>query len=435
MESQEPRRSLGIGSLPEFLHAEAAGGVVLVVAAVVAMVAANTGLGDRFASMWSTRIGLSVGSFELAMDLRHWINDGLMAVFFLVVGLEIKRELVEGELSKLRIALMPILAAVGGMVVPAIVYFALNSGSAQAHGWGVPMATDVALALGVVAVLGPRVPPAAKIFVLALAIVDDIGAIMVIAVFYSGGVSWWYLCGAAVCLLLVVVARRSGVTATPVFLGLGIALWICLHEAGVHATLAGVAMGLLAPTSPHIAPESVDAQELGDVATVGSARQTARLARSSVSTVAWLEHVLHPWSSMFVVPVFALANTGIVISGDAVGSLASSRVTWGVVAGLVIGKPVGIVSAMALARMFNIGELPEAMSWRVVAGIGCLAGIGFTVSLFVAELAVEDPNVVATAKLAVLIASVVAAVMGVAVLGVGQRSSATDARVGEQLVT
>ncbi|MER3453127.1 MAG: Na+/H+ antiporter NhaA [Acidimicrobiia bacterium] len=407
----------------EFVEVEFAGAAVLLVATAVALVWANSPWDASYRRLWSTELAVSLGSHRLALDLHEWVNDGLMALFFLVVGLEIKRELVAGELREPRKAALPAIAALGGMVVPAAIYTALNAGGAGGRGWGIPMATDIAFAVGVLTLLGPRVPPSLKVFLLTLAIVDDIGAIVVVAVFYSGGIHWDAL-GVAVGLVGAVVAlRAAGLRATPVYIGIGIAMWLALHEAGVHATLAGVVMGLLAPAATPL--DRPDPVELADVSTPLAARLTARLARESVSVAEWLEHVLHPWTSFLVVPVFALANAGVSLDAAGIRDALGSPVTAGVVAGLVVGKPLGITLFAWAAHRLGLGEPPTGATWRGLSGVATLAGIGFTVSLFVTSLAFENPALRDQARLGILAASLIAAVVGTAVLRRGAQLRGT----------
>ncbi len=350
----------------------------------------------------------------LALDLQGWINDAAMVLFFFVVGLEIKRELVQGELRDRRQAALPIIAAIGGMVVPALVYAAIVGGGAGSDGWGIPMATDIAIVIGVVALLGERAPPWLKLFLLALAIVDDIGAILVIAVFYSDSVSlaWLLLAIAAVVTAAVITPR---VTHVGVYLALGTVCWLALHEAHIHPTLTGVAFGLLAPAVPRRQTQLIDADELEREASVENAARVSGQARATVSEVEWLEHHLHPWSAFVVVPLFALANAGIHIPAGEIDDAFSSRVTWGVILGLVVGKVVGISAATLLAVALKIGRLPAGVTPRYVIGAASLAGIGFTVSLFVTDLAFGEGELGTDARLGVLTASLVAALAGVAI--------------------
>jgi len=411
------RGPLVLRPLRDFLHTEASGGVALLLAAVVALLWANSPWQDGYHQLWSTRIAIEVGGHGIDLDLRHWINDGLMAIFFFVVGLEIKRELVEGELRDPRRAALPAIAAVGGMVAPALIYAAFNAGGAGSSGWGIPVATDIAVAVGVVSVLRSAVHPALKLFLLALAIVDDIGAIAIIAVFYSDGVAWRALIVAVALLGIVVACRAAGVRAIGLYVVLGVAVWLAVHESGIHATITGVALGLLTPTRPFERRELIDETELLDVSTVAHARQTADMARGSVSVVEWLEHRLHPWSSLAIVPLFALANAGVPISADALSTAWSSPITHGVVVGLVVGKVVGITAFTWLAVRLRMGALPDGVAWRQVVGIGAVAGIGFTVALFVTGLALDDdPALQDEAKIGILAASTVAGLGGALLL-------------------
>jgi len=319
----------------------------------------------------------------------HWVNDALMTVFFFVVGLEIKRELVTGDLRDRSRAALPAIAAVGGMVVPALVYVAVNAGGGQIDGWGIPIATDIAFAVGVLALLGPRVPSALKVFLLTLAIVDDIGAIVVIALFYSGGVDARWLGGAVLVVGVVVLMSRAGVDHPLAYIVPGVFLWWCLHEAGIEPTLAGVALGLLTPALP----------------------------RRGVPVLERLETALHPVSGFLIVPVFALANAGVVLTGDTIEHAASSRVTIGIVVGLVVGKFVGIVGASALALRLRLGRLPRGLVMRHLTAVAVLGGIGFTVSLFITDLTFRGATT-DDAKIGVLAASALAAVAGSIVLRV-----------------
>jgi len=409
-------------ALREFLGTEAAGGMVLLLATAVALVWANSPWSASYERLWHTEAVVGVGRWQLALDLRHWVNDGLMAVFFLVVGLEVKREFLQGELRDRRKAALPIVAAIGGMAVPALLYTVWNAGGDAASGWGIPMATDIAFALGVLAVVAPGLPGSLRIFLLALAIVDDLGAIAVIAVFYSGSLEWEWLAAAAAITVVVYVVRQLGVGWTWVIAGLGVALWIAVHASGVHATIAGVVMGLLAPASPRLTREIALSRgdELLDVFTPAAARQTSRLARLSVSELEWIQHALHPLSSLFIVPVFALANAGVVFTSDGLRDAASSPVAIGVLAGLVVGKTLGITGAAWIAARTGIAELPSDARWRDLAGVAALGGIGFTVSLFITDLAFDDESAVTEAKMGILAAAVVATLLAAALLRLGR---------------
>jgi Na+:H+ antiporter, NhaA family len=403
-----------------FLHVEAAGGLLLLAATVAALVWANSPWQQSYHDFWATEAVLRVGSFDIAEDLGHWVNDGLMAVFFFVVGLEIKRELVVGDLSDRRDALLPAVAALGGMVVPALIYAAINVGESGSHGWGVPMATDIAFAVGVLALLGDRVPASAKVLLLALAIVDDIGAIVVIAVVYSDALALNWLAAAIVGLAAMLALRRLRVWYLPIYIVLGIGVWLCTFESGVHATIAGVAIGLITPARPLLSePEAegiADRLSSDTSVTAEEVRQISFELRESVSLAERIEDLLHPWSSYVIVPIFALANAGVALSWSGLADAAGSAVSIGVVAGLVIGKPVGIVLAVSLLVRSGRGRLPDDLAWRHVVGLGALAGIGFTVSLFISGLAYDSPADATDAALGVLAASVLAAVAGTLLL-------------------
>jgi NhaA family Na+:H+ antiporter len=402
----------------QFLRTEAAGGVVLLVAAVAALIWANSPWSGSYRSVWATELSIRVGRFGLTEDLRHWVNDGLMAIFFFVVGLEIKRELVRGDLRDPRTAAMPVIAAAGGMVVPALLFLLVNAGAEGSRGWGIPVATDIAFAIGVVALFGSRVPVALKLFLLTLAIVDDIGAIVVIAVFYAGELELRFLATAFGLVVLMVLLRRAGVVWSPAYALLGVGVWVATQASGVHATIAGVALGLLTPARA-LTPGAVArgwVADLGDDPTPAELDAMTRLARTSVSPAERLEHLLHPWTSFLVVPLFALANAGVAIEAGSFDAPGTLRVTAGVVLGLVLGKVTGITLAAWLALRSGVGRLPEGATWPMLVGIGFVAGIGFTVSLFVSELAFSGGALQDAAKIGVLCASTLSALVGAAVL-------------------
>ena len=371
----------------EFASLEALSGIVLLLAAVAALAWANSPWSDSYTSFWGYDVTATLGQFSIADNLGHWVNDGLMAIFFFVVGLEVKRELTEGELTDRRAASLPLFAAVGGMVVPALVFFAWNPSGSGSSGWGIPMATDTAFALGVLALLGARIPPGLKLFLLTLAVVDDIGAIAVIAVFYSNDVQAEWLAGAALTIAVVVLMQRLGVRYAFAYVAPALVLWVCVFQSGVHATIAGVVLGFLTPV--------VDSR-----------------GRRVIDT---LEHRLHPWTSFLVVPVFVLANAGIVLGGDAVRAAASSSITWGVATGLVAGKTVGIVAASLVCVALGLSRLPDGSSFRQLTGVAALAGIGFTVSLFIADRSFTL-GALDEAKIGILAGSVLAGVIGTGVL-------------------
>ena len=414
-------------AVAEFLHTEVASGVVLLVATAVALVWANSRWRGGYEALWSTELTFRVGGAVLSEDLRHWVNDALMALFFFVVGLEIKRELVVGDLKGPRTAALPAFAALGGMAVPATLYLIVTGGGPGSHGWGIPMATDIAFALGLVALLGRRVPSSLKLFLLTLAIIDDIGAIVVIAVFYSPGVDGPSLAVALGLLGTIAVLRRAGVTWAPIYVVLSAGVWLATFESGVHATIAGVALGLLTSASPRfeeVAPRQW-VSDIDDVDPAG-ARRVASLARASVSDAERLEHVLHPWTSFVVVPLFALANAGVLLSADAFDTAGAGTVAVAVAVGLVLGKLVGVTAFTWLAVRLKLGSLPAGVRWSQVVGIGGVAGVGFTVSLFIAGLAFEPgAGLEPAAKIGILGASAITALVGAGILAVANRRPAT----------
>jgi NhaA family Na+:H+ antiporter len=430
-----PRRV--VQPLQAFLEQETSSVILLLAAAAIALAWANSPWRSAYEDLWRTVVTVRLGDWVLSEDLRHWVNDGLMALFFLVVGLEIKRELLTGELRRPRAAAVPVIAAIGGMVVPALIYLVLNATGDGSRGWGIPMATDIAFALGVLTLAARSAPPSIKPFLLTLAIVDDIGAILVIAVFYSNGVSVTALLVAAALVASILALQRLDVRAGVVYVGLGIAVWVALFESGVHPTIAGVILGVVTPSQPFQRPRAVSDEAIRTAERTvddpeppdADAPQWLRLAsltREAVSPLARVEAALHPWTSYVVVPVFAFANAGVALSADALADAATSKVTLGVVLGLVVGKLVGITSAAAIAVRTRLGVLPGGCGWRHVVGVAAVAGIGFTVSLFVADLAFTDPMLTAEAKVGIFAASLLAGTVGVAVLRLG-RSSRNEA--------
>ena len=407
-----------------FVDREVAGGILLLVATAVALIWVNSGWDDSYNALWHTEIELAVGTWHLPhMSLGHFVNDGLMALFFFVVGLEIKRELVTGDLRSVRAAALPVIGAMGGMVVPALFYVMLNTSGEASRGWGIPMATDIAFAIGIVALLGSRVSPKIKLFLLTLAIVDDIGAIAVIAIFYSSDLSTGWLITASVGLIAVWILQRVRVWAIPVYAVLGVFIWYATLESGVHATIAGVALGLLTPARPLL--NQRDAQQIVDAlpsdANVAEVRYASFLAQESVPLTERLENMLHPFTAFMIIPIFALANAGIKLSGNTISDAATSSVTLGIMLGLVIGKPLGITLFAWVATRFGL-TLPEGVHWPQFIGMGFAAGIGFTVSIFVGGLAFESERITDLAKIGILVASLVAAVAALLLLRYGKRS-------------
>lgn len=420
--SRSARRSTPARTLPSvvarFVRTEASGGVVLVVAAVVALVWANSPWQDSYEKLWHSQVSIGFGVFRVEEDLRHFVNDGLMALFFFVVGLEVKREVVHGELADRRVAALPAFAALGGMVVPAVIYAVVAGGGAAGHGWGIPMATDIAFALGVLALLGSRVPPSVKLFLLTLAIVDDIGAIVVIAVFYSGAIDWTALLAAGAGLAAAMTLRRLRVDWSPIYVALAVATWYATYRSGVHATIAGVALAMTTPTR-RLAPADTArrwAQDLPDEPSAREIHQMTIVARESVSPAEHLEELLHPATSFVVLPVFALANAGVEMRSGMLSSQGATRVAAAVIVGLVIGKLLGILGGAWVGVRLGLAVLPAETRWSHVAGAAALGGIGFTVSLFITGLAFEQVALREAAKLAVLVGSVAASLIGAGVL-------------------
>jgi Na+:H+ antiporter, NhaA family len=420
----------------QFADTEAASGIVLLAAAVVALIWANSPWGESYFTFWNTELLVEIGNFHLEETLKDLVNDGLMAVFFFVVGLEIKRELVVGELNTPRKAALPAMAALGGMVLPALIYvsFVASTGGDAINGWGIPMATDIAFSVGVIALLGTRVPVGAKLFLLALAIVDDIGAILVIALFYTADLSFIWLGLAAGVLGLIFAARQAGMRSVVLYAPLALIVWFAFLESGVHATIAGVILGLMVPARAlysdaefrrrsnwilerfdmdAASPEAEerlnqDAMELGAI------------ARESVPPLERYEYHLHRFSSFVVVPIFALANAGIRFADLDVVEAVFSPIALGVSVGLVLGKPIGVAVATFIGLRLKLGELPRGVRFSHVVGIGILAGVGFTVSLFIAELAFRGAAeaIVHTdeAKIGIFLGSTIAGIVGYLVM-------------------
>jgi NhaA family Na+:H+ antiporter len=399
----------------DFLKTEALGAILLAGSAILALIWANSPWSGSYESLWSARFAITVAGQSLDLDLRHWVNDGLMTIFFFVVGLEIKREITSGHLANRRAALLPVVAAIGGMAVPALIYL-LVAGQTAPRGWAIPMATDIALAIGVMSVAKGRTPASLRAFLLGLAIVDDIGAIVIIAVVYSSGVAFGWLTAAGVGIGMALLIRRTGVQSVLVYVVVGIAVWYALFEGGIHPTIAGVIMGVMAPTTARSESNFIDIEEVDDFSRSDDGSTDDAKGKGSVSVVEWLEHVLHPWSSYFIVPVFALANSGIHVSIDGLRDAAGSAVTWGVFLGLLMGKPLGIILATKIAVRTGVADSPVGATGTHMLGAGTAAGIGFTVALFITELALDNPVDQTNAKLAILLASVVAVIAALAIL-------------------
>jgi NhaA family Na+:H+ antiporter len=412
-----------------FLHTPKISGMLLFAASVVAMVWANSPWAPWYDHFWETRITIDTGILTLSADLRHWVNDGLMTIFFFVVGLEVKREIVQGTLSGVRQATLPAVAALGGMLVPALCYLTLNVNGPGMRGWGVPMATDIAFALGVLALLETRIPSALRLFLLALAIVDDIGAILVIAVFYTQHLALDALAVALGLLGLIIAMKRVGVLSVNVYIFVGVLFWAAVWKSGVHATIAGVVLGLVTPLRPYFSNTTFAASadtllhhfrealsQADSERAEAMLGQMEELSQGTESPLGRIERRVHPWSSYVIMPLFALANAGLTLSGDVVQQAASSAVTWGILAGLLVGKLAGIVGCAWLAVRLRLADLPSGVQWPHMAGIGSLAGIGFTMAIFIAGIAFEEPAHAAMAKIGILTASVVAGLGGYTIL-------------------
>lgn len=403
----------------QFLATEAGSAVFLLAATVLALAWANSPLASSYESLWGTSAGFHVGAFGLDLDLHHWVNDAAMAVFFCVVGLEINREVTSGELRDRRTVMVPALGALGGLAVPALIYLVVNAGTEAAHGWGVVMSTDTAFLVGILALFGPACPDRLRLFLLTLAIVDDIGAITVMAVFYNDGVDAAALAVAGVLVLALLALRWLRVWRLTPYLAVGAALWFAVQASGVHATLAGVLVGLILPSRSvartHV--ESVPQYADGLVADPSAGREhlTELAARAAVPASERLQRVLHPWSAFVVVPVFGLANAGVRLDGESLRTAATSPVTIGVAVALVLGNTIGITAAATLALRTGLGRLPGRVRWGHLVGGAVLAGIGFTISLFVAELAFSGA-LREQAKIGILAGSLLAAVLGTVLL-------------------
>jgi len=409
----------------EFLRTESGSASLLLAATLIALVWANSPFSGAYEDLWGAELSVDVAGAEIREDLRHWVNDGLMVFFFFVVGLEIRRELAMGELTDRARAAVPAVAALGGMLVPAALYLALNAGGAGARGWGIVMATDIAFVLGLLAIIGPRFPGPLRVFLLTLAIVDDIGAIAVIALFYSDGIDPVALGAAVVLAPLVFVVNRVRIWRGPAYFLAGLALWIAMHESGVHPTIAGVILGVATAVHPPQRGAVERAARIGrsfrQAPSPGLARATSLSIADSVSPNERLQTLLHPWTSYVIVPIFALANAGVVLDGESLSNAATSPIALGIVLGLVGGKLLGVTAATALAVRSGRGRLPEGLGPVRITGGAALAGIGFTVSLFVSDLAFTEEAIKAEAKVGVLAASLLAAALATAIFRLAGR--------------
>ena len=430
----ESQDSSASSPFQEFFRTEAATGALLVVCACAALAMANSPWADAYHRLWATPIAIAGGGHGLSLTLHEWINDGLMAVFFLLVGLEIKREALAGELASPRQAALPIAAAIGGMIVPASIYALITGGGMAARGWAIPMATDIAFALGALALVAPRAPSGLKVFLAALAIVDDMGAVLVIALFYTREIAWGALGMAGIILVALIALNVFRVRRLAPYLVLGVGLWFFVHDSGVHATIAGIVLALAIPTQTRINAaefsasargllDHFDRTETGDLHVLTSKGQQEAiigLERASEAVTApllRLEHALHGFSAFVVMPLFAFSNAGVGLSGSS-----SGRVTLAVILGLAVGKPLGITAAALAAARLRLATLPEGVSWTALHGCAWLGGIGFTMSLFIATLAFQGTDLLDSAKIGILGGSVLAGVVGAVLLRYSTRA-------------
>ncbi|MCH5322510.1 MAG: sodium/proton antiporter NhaA [Helicobacter sp.] len=416
--------------LQKLVQSESFAGVLLLLCAVLAMIVANSPLGEQYAQLWKTKFGFSVDGTFIGMSLEHWINDVLMAFFFLVVGLEIKREILFGELAGFKRAALPVIAALGGMIGPGIIYYALNMGTPSEHGFGIPMATDIAFALGVLSALGKRVSVSVKVFLVSLAVADDLGAIIVIALFYTSGIAFEWLAVAAGIVVVLVILNKIGMKSLVPFMILGVFLWIAVHNCGVHATIAAVVLAFTIPVAPKIdtlsfmdkiqiaiekfkeAEKEKDGMLLQNEQ-VHSLGELAKHKKDVQNPLVRLEHTLAPYSNYLIMPIFAFANAGVTIGSNI--DFGIDHVFLGILCGLVIGKPLGIFGFTFLAEKLGIATRPTGAGWIDILGAGMLGGIGFTMSMFVTNLAFSGEHaLVATdvAKISILIASLGAGILG-----------------------
>ena len=383
-----------IAPLRDFLNRESTSGLLILLASALGLITANSPLSDNYFSTLDFKLALGADWYLLELSILKVINYLLMSIFFFVVGLEIKRELTSGHLASFKKALLPFIAAIGGMAVPALIYLAIAGGVAPG-GWGVPVATDIALAVGLLTMIGPSVAASLRSFLLALAVIDDIGAILIIAFVYSTGIKFSWLAAAALSIALIAMLKKTGVESTLIYSLFAFTLWFCLYKTGVHPTLAGVILGLM---TPNIVRKRTRVEDIED---------------GSVSVIEWLEHKFHPISTFFVVPVFAFANTGVAITAESIKGASQSVIAWGIFFGLVIGKPIGVLFASFAAKHSKVAEFPEGATSSSILATGSAAGIGFTVAIFIANLAFDDAQTQDIAVLAVIAASVVSALLSI----------------------
>jgi NhaA family Na+:H+ antiporter len=383
-----------ISPLRDFLHRESTGGLLILVASALGLITANSPLSDEYFSALDSRMSIGSDWYLIDLTVLKVINYLFMSIFFFVVGLEIKRELTSGHLASFKKAMLPFLAAIGGMAVPALIYLAI-AGRVAPGGWGVPVATDIALAVGLLAMLGPSVAASLRSFLLALAVIDDIGAILIIAFVYSTGIKFSWLASAGACIAMIAILKKASVSSVLIYSLFAFTLWFSLYKTGVHPTLAGVILGLM---TPNILLRRTKVEDVED---------------GTVSVIEWLEHKFHPLSTFLVVPIFAFANTGVVITVESIKGASQSLIAWGIFFGLVIGKPLGVLIASLVAKRLKAAEFPEGVNNSSLLATGSAAGIGFTVAIFIANLAFDDAQTQDIAVLAVIVASVVSALLSI----------------------
>lgn len=421
-----------------FLHVEASSGILLLLAAIVALIWANSPWADGYYNFWHTDFELVIGSYHMGGESHHLtletlVNDALMAIFFFVVGLEIKRELVSGHLKDPKAAALPVIAAIGGMIFPALIYILFNANSDASSGWGIPMATDIAFAVGVISLLGDKISRPLKVFLLSLAIADDIGAIIVIAIFYTSDLSLSWFIAALIIMGIIILLRRLQIWYIPIYIALGTALWLATFESGIHATIAGVALGLATPAKPQQSKEEgLEALEWlrnkgENIYPVDVRLAAMEIRESQVSVAERIQSALHPISSFIIIPVFALANAGVNMGDGLLADAASSPVTWGIGLGLIIGKIFGITFMTWIGMKLPFTSAPSQMNFVSLLGLAATAGIGFTVSLFITNLAFDDIEIINQSKIGILFASVIAGILGLLLLRSGiKNNSETD---------
>ena len=386
-----------IRPLRDFLHRESASGVFILIASFLGLLIANSPLSDIYFDTLSFDFEISLGAIYLNLTTLKSINYVLMTIFFFVVGLEVKRELTSGHLSSFKKAIMPFVAAIGGMALPAGIYLAI-AGRVDANGWGVPVATDIALAVGLLALVGSNAVASLRSFLLALAVIDDIGAILIIALIYSTGVNFSWIAAGAIAIATIHTFKKLGTNSTFVYVLLGVALWYCMYKSGVHPTLAGVILGLMTPNKIKLNSKLVDGEDDED---------------GQLSVIEWLEEKIHPWSTFVIIPLFAFTNTGVIITNQSITNVINSPIAWGIFAGLVLGKPIGVLAAVIFARKIRLGDYPQDAKNIDLLATGSAAGIGFTVAIFIANLAFSDPATQDLAVFSVIVASIVSALISV----------------------